>query len=308
MGVLDWRSIDVLDRRIEARLLGSSPCLGPPWHTALMNTSLELVVIGLGAMGGQILRAALETGVLSPAAVGLVDTDPARLQPLTDLGCRPVSLADAASAPRLLLAVKPQIFPEVAPHLLRPEFDAGTAAPPRLAISVMAGLRSHRIADALGPGTAVIRTMPNTPAAIRLGITAMAGGPASTPDHLDWVRRLFTAVGAVIEVDESHFHAVTAVSGSGPAWVFRMAEAWITAAIEQGLPADVAERLVLETLFGAASLLRPGDRSPAELRSAVTSRGGTTAAGLAALDDANFDDAIRGAIAAATARGHELDA
>lgn len=149
--------------------------------------------------------------------------------------------------------------------------------------------------------------MPNTPAAIRLGVTTIAPGPAATDDDLAWVRRLFAAVGTVVELDESHFHAVTAVSGSGPAWIFRKAEAWITAAIAEGLPPDVASRLVIDTIFGAASLLRAGDRSPSELRAAVTSRGGTTAAGLAALDDAGFDDAVRAAIAAATARGRELD-
>ena len=263
--------------------------------------SLEIAVIGLGAMGGAVLRAALDTGVLSPGSVGLVDPDPSRTRAFEDLGCRPMSLAEAANAPRILLAVKPQLFPEVATSL-------HSTHGRRLAISVMAGLRSSRIAAALGPDTAVVRTMPNTPAAIRLGVTAIAPGPGASDDDLEWTRRLFTAVGSVVDLDESHFHAVTAVSGSGPAWVFHLAESWITAGIAQGLPADVAERLVIDTIFGAASLLRQGYRSPSDLRAAVTSRGGTTAARLAAVDAAGFQNAIHEMIAAATARGRELDA
>jgi pyrroline-5-carboxylate reductase len=272
-------------------------------------------------MGGEILRAALDTGILAPSRVGLLDPDPARIETFASLGCHPVGVPEAAAAPRLLLAVKPQVFPEVAAALrhastpapgTNPRASSGVTppgnAPSRLAISVMAGLRSTRIAESLGPGTAVVRTMPNTPSAIRLGMTAIAPGPGATPDDLDWVRSLFTAVGGVVELDESHFHAVTAVSGSGPAWVFRMAEAWIAAAVAEGLPPETAERLVIETMFGAASLLRLGDRSPSELRTAVTSRGGTTAAGLAALDATGFDDAVQAAITAATARGRELDA
>ena len=278
------------------------------WHTAPMHHDLELAVIGVGAMGGEILRAAIDTGVLAPGTVGLVDADPARLAPFASLGCRPVGLAEAADAPRLLLAVKPQVFPEIAKTLHRTANPADSDSPRRLAVSVMAGLRAERLAEALGAGTAIVRTMPNTPASIRLGMTAISPGPGATAADLDWVRRLFTAVGSVVDLDESHFHAVTAVSGSGPAWVFRMAEAWIAAAIGEGLPSDVARRLVIETMFGAASLLRVGDRSPSELRTAVTSRGGTTAAGLAALDATGFDESVRAAIAAATARGRELDA
>jgi pyrroline-5-carboxylate reductase len=262
---------------------------------------LELAVIGLGAMGGAVLRAALDTGVLPPESVGLVDPDASRLRSFEDLGCQPLSLANAAASPRLLLAVKPQLFPEVAAGL-------HSMHGRRLAISVMAGLRSSRIAAALGPDTAVVRTMPNTPAGIRLGVTAIAPGPGATAVDLDWVRRLFTAVGTVVDLDESHFHAVTAVSGSGPAWVFHLAESWIAAGVAQGLPPEVAERLVIDTIFGAASLLRQGGRSPSELRAAVTSRGGTTAAGLAAVDAAGFQNAIHDMIAAATARGRELDA
>lgn len=280
------------------------PASRPPLDPA---RDLDLAVIGLGNMGSAVLRAALETGVLPADRVGVHDTDPARVAAFADLGCPAVDLATAGGAPRLLLAVKPQVFPEIAARLARPA-TASTPPPRRVAVSVMAGLRSSRLADALGPGTAIVRTMPNTPAAIRLGVTAIAPGPGATADDLTWTRRIFESVGGVVELDESHFHAVTATSGSGPAWVFRFTEAWIAAAVAEGLPEPIAHRLVVDTLFGAASLLRDGSRSPAERREAVTSRGGTTAAGLAALTDRDFDDAVAAAIRAATARGHELDA
>ena len=264
---------------------------------------LDLAVIGLGNMGGAILAAALDTGVLRADRIGVVDTDPGRVATFSNLGCRAIDLASAGRVPRLLLAVKPQVFPQVASEF-GPVADGGR----RLAISVMAGLRASRIADALGAGTAVVRTMPNTPAAIRLGITTMAPGPGATPEDLDWTRRVFESVGSVVELDESHFHAVTATSGSGPAWVFRLAEAWIAAAVGEGLPEETARRLVIDTMHGAANLLHVGDRSPSELREAVTSKGGTTAAGLAALSEHDFDAAVGAAIGAATARGRELDA
>lgn len=266
-------------------------------------SDLELVVIGLGNMGGAILKAAIGTGVLAADQVGVVDSDPDRVAALTEAGCRPVDLATAGRVSRLVLGVKPQVFPEVAPAL--GQVDPGGR---RLAISVMAGLRSSRIADSLGPGTAVVRAMPNTPALIRLGVTAVTAGPDATPEDLGWTRRLFESVGSVVELDESLFHAVTATSGSGPAWVFRLAEAWIAAGVAEGLPEGIAHRLVVDTLFGAASLLRDGDRSPGELREAVTSRGGTTAAGLAALTEHDFDAVFGAAIHAATERGHQLDA
>ena len=262
---------------------------------------LELAVVGLGNMGGAVLKAVLAASIIPADRIGVCDALEDRVAGFTEAGCRPIDPGVAGESPRVLLAVKPQVFPEIADSI-------GPGAAPRLAISVMAGLRSPRILELLGGDTRIVRTMPNTPAAIGAGVTAIAPGHEATEGDLAFARMIFNAVGTTVDVDESHLHAVTAVSGSGPAWVFRTAEAWIAAAVEAGLAPATAETLVVETMFGAAKLLRESELDAPALRVAVTSKGGTTAAGLAAMDRTGFDDSIQAAIQAAVERGHELDA
>ncbi len=263
------------------------------------NPPLELAVIGLGNMGGAVLRGLLRARILAPHQVGVCDVLPDRIRSFTDLGCHSLDPTRVGEAPRILLAVKPQLFSEVAKGI-------GQRAGRRLAISVMAGLPSDRIVAALGKDTAVVRTMPNTPASLGHGVTAISSGQDTTEDDLAFVRRIFESVGVVVEVEEPDFHAVTAVSGSGPAWVFRMAEAWTAAGIAEGLSPATARMLVNQTLFGAATLLQDSESDAATLRRAVTSRGGTTAAGLDALERCDFDDVIQEAISAAADRSREL--
>lgn len=262
---------------------------------------LELAVVGLGNMGGAVLEAVLAARIIPADRIGVCDPLEDRVARFAESGCRPVDPTTAGRSLRMLLAVKPQVLPELTGSI-------GPGTGPRLAISVMAGLRSRRILELLGGDTRIVRTMPNTPAAIGAGVTAIAPGHEATEDDLAFARMIFNAVGTTVDVDESHMHAVTAVSGSGPAWVFRTAEAWIAAAVEAGLPSETAETLVIETMFGAAKLLRASEQDASALREAVTSRGGTTAAGLAAMDRTGFDDSIHAAIRAAVERGHELDA
>ena len=265
------------------------------------DLDLQLAVVGLGNMGGAVLRAVLGASKLPAERIGVCDPLEDRLIEFTDAGCRALDPSGVGRSPRMLLAVKPQMFPEIATAI-------GPGRGPRLAISVMAGLRSQQILAQLGGDTRIVRTMPNTPAAIGVGVTAIAPGHGATEDDLAFARMMFDAVGTSIDVDESHMHAVTAVSGSGPAWVFRTAEAWIAAAIKQGLSPSTAETLVIETMYGAAKLLRESEHDASILRNAVTSKGGTTAAGLGAMNETGFDDSIHAAIQAAVKRGHELDA
>lgn len=273
----------------------------PPSAAQSDPLRLELAVIGLGSMGGAILRGILESSLLPSGRIGVCDPLEDRTSPFQDAGCKVLDPAEAGRSARVLLAIKPQMLPEVAAGI-------GPATDPRLAISVMAGIGSEGIAAALGDQTRIVRAMPNTPAAIGAGVTAIAPGRGASEEDLDFARMLFTAVGSTVDVDEARMHAVTAVSGSGPAWVYRQAEAWISAAIAEGLAADTAKILVTETLFGAARLLRESEDDAGTLREAVTSKGGTTAAGLAALDDNGFDSAVHAAVRAAARRGRELDA
>ena len=264
------------------------------------DPGIRLAILGLGNMGSAILGGALDAGVVDPAAVLLVDPDSDRLGDFQDRGCRTGSIEELAAAPCILLAVKPQIFPEVAPELAAHAGD-------RTVISVMAGLHSDRIADALGPATRVIRAMPNTPASIGHGVTAISTTSDVPPADRAFAKSLFESVGTVVDVEEDLMFAVTATSGSGPAWVFRLVEAWIEAAVEHGIPHETAKTLVHGTLLGAAHLLDRSDQDAGALRKAVTSKGGTTAAGQTAMDDHGFDHAVRQSIAAATRRGRELD-
>jgi pyrroline-5-carboxylate reductase len=150
--------------------------------------------------------------------------------------------------------------------------------------------------------------MPNTPAVVGKGAAAIAGGTSATDDDLAWAESILGAVGTVVRVDEALLDAVTGLSGSGPAYVFLVAEAMIDAGVDAGLPREVSYDLTVQTLLGAATLLAQSDQGPEALRAAVTSPNGTTAAGLAVLEDRDLRGALTAAIAAATARSKELGA
>ena len=148
--------------------------------------------------------------------------------------------------------------------------------------------------------------MPNTPALVGEGASAIAPGSAAQPEDLEWARSILEAVGTVIVVDEADLDAVTGLSGSGPAYVFRLAEALRAAGISQGLNPDTADALTRQTLLGAATLLTSSGEDPGQLRKNVTSPGGTTAAGLAVLDEADFMGLVDRVVEAATRRSREL--
>ena len=265
-----------------------------------MSKEFKLAFIGCGNMGGAILDGLLRSDDADPEEILVVDRssivrDRCRKHgvPATD------RMSEARTASTLLLAVKPQGFPEAASEI-------GSLPDETLVISVMAGVSSHKIRTALGGAPRIVRAMPNTPSRIHSGITAIAAGAGAKPGDLRVAEGIMSTVGEVVHVREDEMHVVTAVSGSGPAYVFLLAEAWIDAAVAHGLEHETAIRLVKATLLGAARLADE-DVDPSELRAAVTSKGGTTAAGIAALEDHAFRIAIKDAITAAARRGEELD-
>ena len=211
-----------------------------------------------------------------------------------------VSVGDSAVAGvDTLVAVKPHVVADVC---------AGLAAlgVPRV-LSIAAGVTTAAMESVLGDGVPVVRVMPNTPSLVGQGAAAVAGGRAATPTDLDWAAGILGAVGEVVVVDdEALIDAVTGLSGSGPAYVFLLAEALMAAGIAEGLPADVAVTLTEQTLLGAATLLKASDDPPSTLRENVTSKGGTTAAGLAVFEAAGFRDLVADVVAAAAARSREL--
>ena len=198
-----------------------------------------------------------------------------------------------------LIAVKPQYVLEVAAAL-------GLAGASRL-LSVAAGVTIPNM-EAAAPNARVVRCMPNTPALVGQGASAIAGGALTTDADMEWAESILGAVGMVVRVAESDLDAVTGVSGSGPAYVFHLAEGLIAAGIAHGLTPDIADALARQTLLGAATLLSESGEDPAILRQNVTSPGGTTAAGLAVFADADFLGLVESVVGAAVARSIELGA
>jgi pyrroline-5-carboxylate reductase len=270
----------------------------------------RLVIVGAGNVGQALVRGAVLSGLAAPSEIAVVDTDPARVAESAAQGLRAADDEAVASCDILLLAVKPQQFEEAA-RPIAAALGRHAAGPGPIVASVMAGIRADAIRAALGPALRVVRAMPNTPAGVRRGITAIASDSGVDAASVAQVEQLFASVGRTVRVEERLFDAVTAVSGSGPAFVFRFLEAWSSAAEELGLPSGTAEALARETLIGAAALLDETKERPEVLRAKVTSKGGTTAAGLARMDDATarpggIDGLLSETLRAARDRGAEL--
>jgi pyrroline-5-carboxylate reductase len=262
----------------------------------------------VGFIGAGNMARAMGGGIAAGRPdVRIVATDPdegARERFAKETGGTIASLDEViASADVLVLAVKPQVLGAVVDKL------AGKARAEQIVVSIAAGFTLKSLARKLGATSRLVRAMPNTPALVGEGITVLVGGGAATADDLEGVRGLFTSVGdAVVVGEEALLDAVTAVSGSGPGFVFAFAEAWLKAAESAGLAPELAERLVKQTLFGAATLWRTSGDPPDKLRAMVTSPGGTTLAGLEALEARGFARAIASAIEAAARRSKELSA
>ncbi|WP_347267107.1 pyrroline-5-carboxylate reductase [Paracoccus sp. (in: a-proteobacteria)] len=257
-----------------------------------------LVLVGCGRMGGALLDGWLGQG-LAPSAAHVIDPNPR--EELSRMG---ISVnADLPADPAVLvIAVKPQMMAEVLPRLA---VGADT-----LVVSVAAGVRIAAYERAF-PGAAVVRAMPNTPAAIGQGITAIIGNARAGAPQLALAEALMSAVGRVVRLEsEAQMDAVTALSGSGPAYVFHLIEAMAAAGEAEGLAPALALELARVTVAGAGALAVHADEDPAVLRRNVTSPGGTTAAGLHELMDAEhgLPPLMRRTIAAAAARGRELGA
>jgi pyrroline-5-carboxylate reductase len=263
-----------------------------------------LVLLGCGRMGSALLEGWLGRG-LAPRAVTVLEPHPGpRLVALAGEGLR--LNADPPEAPAVaVLAVKPQAMAGALPRLARLG-GGGT-----LFLSIAAGVPIGRLEAALGPGTPVVRAMPNTPAAIGRGVTALVGNAAAGEAGLGAAEALMAAVGETVRLaDEAQMDAVTAVSGSGPAYVFLMIEALAAAGEAEGLAPDLALRLARATVAGAGRLAESAEADPARLRAEVTSPGGTTAAALEVLmrRDDGLGALMRRAVAAAALRSRALGA
>ena len=257
----------------------------------------ELVVVGGGKMGEALVGGLIAAGWSSAAAITVVEPDDARRAELAERFAGLVVSAVPVAATGALVAVKPQYVASVCRSL----GDLGVTR----VLSIAAGVRIAVMEAELPSGVGVVRAMPNTPSLVGAGAAAIAGGTTAAEADLVLAEGILGAVGTVVRVTEDQLDAVTGLSGSGPAYVFLVAEALIDAGVRQGLPRPVATELTVQTLRGAAELLATG-QSAAELRAAVTSPGGTTAAGLHVLETAALRAAFADAVAAAADRSRQL--
>jgi pyrroline-5-carboxylate reductase len=270
---------------------------------SLKDVAGTIVLIGAGKMGSAMLDGWIGLG-LDPSRVAVIEPQPT--PEISALAARGLKLnPDPAAVPDpavIVIAVKPQVASEVVPAAA-PFVGRSTVI-----VSIMAGQRLASLERALPAGSAVIRSMPNTPAAIGRGITVAVANARVLPQQRDLAHRLLTAIGTVEWVDdEGLLDAVTAVSGSGPAYVFLLAEALAQAGAAAGLPADLAERLARATVAGSGELLHRSPLDAATLRRNVTSPGGTTEAALRLLmNQDGLAPLMQQAVAAATRRSREL--
>lgn len=270
-----------------------------------------LAFLGAGSMGGAILRGVVASGVAVDGGITATNRSRVSAADLADLpGVTTIALEEhpdgnrdaLASARIVLVGVKPGMVPdllrEIAPHL----------APDAIVVSLAAGVTLATFADALGADVHVVRSMPNTPATVGKAVTGLAAGPASTPDDMALVRRLFETVGAVIEVPESQIDALSTISGSGPAYVFLLIEEWTKVGLGLGFSEADARLMAEQTFIGSTALLEASGETPTEMRRRVTSPKGTTERAIAVLQDAHLEKTFADASAAALARARELAA
>ncbi len=277
----------------------------PAWQEAgllaVLGTMTTIAILGAGKIGEALLAGVLAAG-RTPDTLMFTERYPARVRELTErYGVRGVETAEAARlADVLVVAVKPQDIEPLLTSL------AGSITPGTLVVSLAAGLPTALYERHLPAGTPVVRVMPNTPMLVGEAMSAISPGTHATGDHLQLVEDLLTSVGKVVRVPEAQQDAVTALSGSGPAYFFFLVEAMIDAGILLGLPRDVSTQLIIQSAVGAATMLRDSGEHPVALREAVTSPGGTTIAAVRELENHAVRAALLSAIGSAALRSAEL--
>lgn len=263
---------------------------------------MPVALVGTGAMGSALARSWIEAG-MDPPDLTVCDKDAARAQSLAnELGCRtsPAAGDAVAGALAILLAVKPQDIDGLADAACR-------AVPGATCVSILAGVRTSRLETLFGPRVGVVRAMPNLAVTVGAGVSAVVPGARAGDKDVERAIRLLGCSGEVLRLPaEDQMDAVTALSGSGPAYFLLLAEALAEAGVAAGLPEALAGRLAAGTAVGAGALLSRSRKAPADLRRGVTSPGGTTESALAAFAEGGFRPLVRRAVEAAAARSREL--
>lgn len=267
-----------------------------------MITDQTIAVIGAGNMGTALIGGMVRAGQ-GPAHLIASDPDGGR-RSAVQAAWKVRTTGDNAQAAEeseiLLLAVKPGVVPQVLDDVKE------YVRPDHTIISIAAGVRTASIEEWLGMDVPVVRGMPNTPALIGAGVSALCPGTYAGAEHLDMARNILQTVGEVVLVTEKQMDAVTGLSGSGPAYVYTVIEALADGGVRMGLPRAVALRLAAQTVLGSARMVLESGEHPAVLRDRVTSPGGTTITGMQVLESCGFRGAIMNAVEAATRRSEEL--
>ena len=271
--------------------------------TAVPTPPLAIGFLGAGQMASALATGWSRAGLLDASRSLAADPFPTareKFEQSTGIKAVATNREVATACDVLVLAVKPQVMAdvlaEVKPHL----------TPRHLVVSIAAGVTLQALADSLGNSTRLVRVMPNTPCLVGASAAGYAAGSAATADDVALVGRLFGAVGKAFALPEQLLDAVTGLSGSGPAFIYVLIEALADGGVRVGLPRDVAQALAAQTVFGAAKMVLETGQHPAALKDAVASPGGTTIAGLHALEKGGFRGALIDAVEAATLRSKEL--
>jgi len=262
---------------------------------------MKIVFIGAGNMAEAIVAGILKQGIVTTDELCVTDIAEARLTHFVDtyhITTSSDNRAAVSAADVIVLAVKPQIFPEVWPEI------ESVLKPESLVISIMAGVPSKAIAG--NQSIRVVRVMPNTPALVGQGAAGIAAGEHATEADIELACRLMRSVGVAVVVPETDIDAVTALSGSGPAYVFYLLESMLAAAERMGLEKELSRELALATVIGAARLMQETGEDADALRKKVTSKGGTTAAAIDTMEERGVRDSIIAALLAAQSRSKEL--
>lgn len=263
----------------------------------------KIAFIGAGNMGAALIRGIVTDGLYPPSVIMAADPDKNRREKLElELGISSTGDNSAAvsGADIICLAIKPQIFAKVLNALTNDITEN------HLLISIMAGISTRKIEDILGKKVRVVRVMPNTPALVNAGMAGVSSGRYAGLNDLKDTVKIMSVVGEVLEVEESLIDAITAISGSGPAYLFYFVEALTRAGEKLGLSSEQAELLARKTMIGSARLLKESGLSPMELRKMVTSPGGTTEAALKTFHRLDFENIVKKAARAARDRAKEL--
>ncbi|MBV9852555.1 MAG: pyrroline-5-carboxylate reductase [Armatimonadetes bacterium] len=264
-----------------------------------------LAILGAGMMGGALARGLVHAGAMPAANIRLYDVVPSQAERVAaELGSEAQvapSVAEAvAGADLILLAVKPQVMLDavsaITPSLHRSQITA----------SIAPGITVAKLESILPDGIPVIRAMPNMPALVGMGMTALCRGTYANDADLELARALFSAVGETVAVEERLLDAVTGLSGSGPAYVYLIIEALTDGGVRVGLPRETARHLAAQTVLGAAQVVLTSDEHPAQLKDSVTTPGGTTIAALSVLERAGIRAALMDAVEASANRSKEL--